>query len=1194
MPMPEARWVISEVDAAAPDRLCAALGVDSMVAHVLVNRGYDTPEKARRFLDAPLDALADPDKIADMPVAADRIAAAISAGELLAVFGDYDADGVSATSILVRGLSALGGRMSFYIPSRFTEGYGLNDAALTQLAAGGARLIIAVDCGVTAVDEVRRAREREQEIIVVDHHEPPPALPDALAVIDPKRRDRASPFREYCAAGLAFQLLRAVRHRLGHPEMPVELLDRAALGTIADVVPLIDDNRILAQWGLARMTSAPGVGLAALIRVAGLTGEITARHVGFAIAPRLNAAGRLGDASQAVRLLLTDDPAEAETIAINLDQENQHRRVLCDQILAQAVQEVESTGRHLAPAIVLAAEGWHAGVIGIVASQLVERYYRPVVLMAVDQGVGKGSARSIAPFHMVDALSECADMLVRFGGHAMAAGLTITADRVPEFIERFTEVAAARLSPDDLVPSLAIDAEVSLGAITESLAKQLQQLAPYGAGNPEPVLAVRGLQAVTTSVMGDGVHLRLGVTDGHSYAEAVGFRLGDASELLAFTRARIDLAFSVGLDRWDARNRVQLIVQDLKTPGLDLTEVLTDSRLLVDRLFARAEDYLRDGALGLEEAGAFYTKVVGVTFEGRQQIVQTLQPGDSLILRREPDNPHDPHAVKVVTAAGAQVGYLSSRVAARVAPSMDTGARYSATASQVTGGGERSYGVNIYIQRQDRPSDEPDPAQGLRLSWRALPAAELVDRLRVHLHRARTLRPPQLEAIHALLAGRSILGVFGPGRGRRIVIELVAAASVIAGRGPVVITVPLQSQVDSWGDRLVPHLAQVGIRCARAHGALLFRQRQRLLDDLRNSRVDVLLASLEYLRHQAGSPTGIDVRGLLHPALLVVDGEPTIDRNSLEQIGDALGRPQRAVLCGATEHAVTALWDEPLTPVVDSFLRIGVRLVDRREPADRDGALAAFLERKEKTLICTGSRTAAVEVARRLRDRTGAEVAYYHRGLPLRVREVLEQMFADGKVPVLVAADGLTEESAPSDIRHVVAAGLPDHKAELAEWIGMAGLDGRSALATLLYRRDDARAVEEALAEYHPTRETLAAIYRAVRDQVERATSVLWPDETLASALEGAVPSRRTIGIGLDVLAEAGVIQREFDGDHWRITLGGDGSRRDLTTSLRYAEGQRQAEALADLTRWAFGPLHQILKVVAGPGTREPGNQGTG
>lgn len=1185
--MPEARWVISEVDAAARDRLCAALGVDPIVAHVLVNRGYDTPEQARRFLDAPLDALADPEEIADMPVAADRIAAAISAGERLAIFGDYDADGVSATSTLVRGLSALGGRMSFYIPSRFTDGYGLNDTALTHLAAGGARLIIAVDCGVTAVDEVRRARERQQEIIVVDHHEPPPALPEALAVIDPKRQDRASPFREYCAAGLAFQLLRAVRRRLGHPGMPVECLDLAALGTIADVVPLIDDNRILARWGLARLTSAPGVGLAALIRVAGLTGEITARQVGFAIAPRLNAAGRLGDASQAVRLLLTDDPAEAETIAIHLDQENQHRRLLCDQILAQAVQEVESTGRHLAPAIVLAAEGWHAGVIGIVASQLVERYYRPVVLMALDQGMGKGSARSIAPFHMVDALSQCAELLVRFGGHAMAAGLTISADRVPEFMARFTEVAAARLSPDDLVPSLAIDAEVSLDAITESLARQLRHLAPHGAGNPAPVLAVRGLQAVTTSVMGDGVHLRLGVTDGHHYAEAVGFRLGDASELLAFTRARVDLAVSVALDRWEERERVQLIVQDLKTPGLDLTEVLTDSRLLVERLFTRADDYLPDGPLGLEEAGAFHTKVVGVTFEGRQQIVQTLQPGDPLVLRREPDNPHDPHAVKVSTASGAQVGYLSARVAARLAPSIDAGTSYAASVSQVTGGGDRSYGVNVYLERQERPSDEPDPAQGLRLAWHDLPVEELVDRLRVYLSRARPLRPPQLEAIVALLTGRSILGVFGPGRGRRTIIELVAAANVIAGRGPVVIAAPLQSQVDRWWDRLVPMLAQVGVRCARAHGGLLFRQRQRLRDALRSGQVDVLLASLEYLVHGTGSPSSVDFRTWLRPALLLVEAEPTIERNTLEQIGDALGRPRRGVLRATAEHAVTTLWDEPLTPVVDSFLRIGLRLVDRREPADRDGALAASLERREKTLICVGSRAQSVEVADRLRER-GAQVAYYHGGLPLRVREVLEQLFVDGKVLVLVAADGFTEQSAPADIRHVVAAGLPGHRAELVEWIGMAGLDGRSALATLLYGREDARQMKHALGEYHPTRETLAAIYRAVRDQVERATSASWPDQGLAAALEGAVPSRRTIGIGLDVLAEAGAIQREFDGDHWRITLGGTGSRRDLTTSVRYAEGQRQAEALADLTQWAFGPLHEILKAVAGP------SQGTG
>ncbi len=1180
------RWEITQPHAAR-ETLAQTLAVDPIIAQVLLNRGYDTPDRAQQFLDPALESLEDPDRIVDMPAAADRIVRAVRRREPLTVYGDYDADGITATGILLRGLRSLGGDVSFYIPSRFSEGYGLNDAALQRLAAAGRRLVVSVDCGITANAEVARAVEQGLDIVVVDHHEPGANLPPALAVIDPKRRERGAAFREYAAAGLAFQLLRAVRRRLGHPEFPDDLLDLAALGTIADVVPLVEDNRIIARWGLERMRTAPCTGLAALIKVADLSGEVSARHVAFALAPRINAAGRLGDAAVGVRLLTTTDPAEADGIAAQLDAENQQRRALCDQILAQAVEQVESRGLHQGPAIVLAGEGWHSGVIGIVASQLVERYYRPVVVLAVEQGTAKGSARSIERFHLVDALAQCADVLDRFGGHAMAAGLTTTAERIPEFSRRFGEVASSRLTPADLVPALSVDAEIPLSAVTETLAGQLQRLAPFGMANPEPVFAARGLVAVTTRVMGDGQHLRLGVTDGQAFAEAVGFRLGDASELLAFTRAKIDLAFTIGVDRWDDRSRVQLFVEDLVTPDLDLTEVLTDGRLLVERLFTRAEDYLGEDALGLEEAGAFYTKVAGVTFEGRQDSVRMLAPGEPLVLRREPDNPHDPYAVKVMAGQGVQIGYLSARVASRLAPSMDSGARYAATVSQITGGGERSYGVNIYVQRQDAPSDEPPPAQALRPAWRDLSGEEIVARAGRHLHGGRPLREVQLAAIRAIVAGRSVHGVFGPGRGRRAVIEIAAAAWVMAGRGPVVIAVPLQAQVDRWYERLAPRLRQIGVRCAHAHGALRFRQRQELLQALQSGAVDVLVASVEYLRQAEAEEAGPPVARWLRPSLLLIEAEPTIGNTMQAAVGQALSNLAWGFFsAGGGPAAATLPLREPVEVIADQFVRINLRLVDRRGAQDRDAALAAVCGRGEKTLVYAGPRPAAIDLAARLREAGNGHVAYYHGGLPLRVREVLEQLFADGKIKVLVASDGFTADAAPADIRQVVVAGLPPHRGDLAEVIGSAGLDGRQATVTLLYRKDDLAPVEATLAGRHPPREALSALYKFIRAEVVRHGSVSWPDDALAEALQPAGVAPRTIGIGLDILAEAGVIQREYEGDRWRITLAGV-VRRDLTASLRFAEGRREAEAFADLSSWAFGPLADILRAVAGPGTMQ-------
>lgn len=1176
MPRP-IRWKIAEARPTARDHLAAVLGVDPIVAQVLVTRGYATPDHARQFLDAPLASLTDPDLIVDLPRAADRIVRALRAREPITIYGDYDADGVTATSLLLRGLAALGGTVAFYIPSRAREGYGINDAALEEIARRGGGLVVTVDCGVSAVEEGARARKRGQELIIVDHHEPPGILPLAVAVVDPKRTDQRSPFREYCAAGLAFQLLRAVGRRLDVPEIPDDLVELAALGTIADVVPLVSDNRILAREGLVRMAAPTTAGLAALKRVIGLDGEVSVRHVGFSLAPRLNAAGRLGDATIAVRLLTTDDATEAEVIARQLDEENTRRQAVCDQIEAEAVERVETERLFEAPAIVLADPRWHPGVIGIVASRLVERYYRPTILIALEQGLGKGSARSIDAFHMVEALGSCTEFLLRAGGHAMAAGLTIAEEQVPAFSRRFLEVAGDRLSPEQLVPTLVVDAEVSLSEVTETLARQLAQLAPFGAGNREPVLAARGLRAVSTRVLGDGRHLRLGVTDGQGYAEAIGFRLGDASDLLAFTQAQLDLAFTVGVDRWEDRERVQLVLRDLQTPGVDLDAVLADSRALVDRLFARAEDYLQDGALGIEEAGAFYTKVVGVSFEGRQALIQALAPGDQLLLKREPENPHDPHAIKVTTHAGDQIGYLSARLAARLAPSVDAGARYAATISQLTGGGERHYGVNVYVQRQEGSPEEPDPGQLLRRAWAGMAPEDLVDRVRVYLHRGRPFRAPQVQVVRAVLSGHAVHGIFGPGRGRRVVIEVAAAAAVIVGRGPVVIAVPLRSQVERWQQRLVPRLQQLGVRCLPAHGALLFRQRQRLQEALRHGHVDVLLASVEFLRHS---------RTDLRPALLLVEAEPTMEARTLALLAEQLGHPQVAIFeagGGQSEPGLLPGWGTP-ERILDAHLRMNLRLVDRRESVDREQTFQNLLDRGEKFLVQVASGAASVQLASELKSRTDREVAYYHSGLPLRVREVLEQMFADGKIGVLVAA-ALTEDVAPPDLRQVVVAGLPASRSELVEHIAVAGLDGKQAVATLLYQRGDLDVAKAEQVERNSSREMLAALYRALRARLEQEEKVLWPDDGLMTTLADTVPSRRTVGIGLDILAEAGVIQREYDGERWRITLAPEAGKRELATSLRYAEGQREAEACEALATWAFSPLAEILRAVVGPAT---------
>ncbi|HHW13524.1 MAG TPA: single-stranded-DNA-specific exonuclease RecJ, partial [Firmicutes bacterium] len=510
-------------------------GISPVLARVLAARGFSEPAAAHAFLH-PESAFGDPRLLLGMEQAVRRIEAAFAAGERIRVYGDYDVDGLSATALLVEYLQSRGARVDFRLPSRFEEGYGLSLAAVEEAAADGVRLLLTVDCGITAAAEVARAAELGVEVIVTDHHEPPAELPRAVAVLNPKQPGCPYPFKELAGVGVAFKLVEAlagvaqesVQDRLG------PLLDLVALGTVADVVPLLGENRLHARWGLERLRSSPRPGLAALLQVGELGRKSDSAVIAFGLAPRLNAAGRLGDATIGVRLLLERNPARAEALARELEAANRTRQALEEQIMAEAVAALEGQGEpERALALVAAGEGWHPGVIGIVAQRVVERFHRPAVVISLDGGVGRGSARSIPGFHLYDALRECADLFVKFGGHAMAAGLTLPAGNVPAFRERLAAVAAARLAPEDLQPTLRLDACVAAEDLRPELVEELQALAPFGAGNPSPVLVLQGAEIVEERLVGEGGrHWKLSVRPAGAKAavDCIGWRLADCRE----------------------------------------------------------------------------------------------------------------------------------------------------------------------------------------------------------------------------------------------------------------------------------------------------------------------------------------------------------------------------------------------------------------------------------------------------------------------------------------------------------------------------------------------------------------------------------------------------------------------------------------------------------------------------------------
>jgi len=556
--------------------LAGALGLPEPVCELLVRRGHADPDAARAFLRPSLETLHPPGLLPDLGRAADRVEAALEAGETILVHGDYDADGLTAAALLTLGLAELGGRVEPFVPHRLRDGYDLGEAGLARAEEVGAGLILTADCGVSAADAVAAAAAAGLDVVVTDHHRPPPRLPEAVAVVNPVREDSGYPFRGLSGVGVAFKLLSELSIRAGFPPEAVNRhLDLVAIGTVADVVPLAGENRALVRAGLGALARTARPGIRALAERAGVDlRSVRASDVGFRIGPRLNAAGRVGAAAEGLRLLLTDDEREAGRLAGTLEDRNRERRSEDRKVLSEAEERLaERFDPDRDHAVVLWGEGWHPGVIGIAASRIVERVHRPVVLVGVQGESGRGSGRSVPGFHLHRALASCADLLERFGGHAMAAGLEIRREELPELAERLEREAAEALEPDDLVPELRLDLSVPLGRMDRQLHRWLEHFAPFGTGNRRPVLHASGVRLERASTVGsDGDHLKgVLVGEGGARLEAIGFGMGHRLPEVGGGRA-LEAALELALDRYRGRERLQARLRDLRPLGVGRAE----------------------------------------------------------------------------------------------------------------------------------------------------------------------------------------------------------------------------------------------------------------------------------------------------------------------------------------------------------------------------------------------------------------------------------------------------------------------------------------------------------------------------------------------------------------------------------------------------------------------------------------------
>jgi len=1213
------------------ERLAETAGISSLTARLLVNRGIGSAPEAVRFLSPDLTHLHDPFLLPGMAEAVSRIKRAIAGGEKICVYGDFDVDGITSSVLLYSALIANGAAAEVYVPDRMREGYGLNAKAVGAIARR-CSLLVTVDCGITAIDEVEFARSKGLDVIITDHHEPGERLPAALAVIDPKIAGCGYPFTELAGVGVAFKLVQALLSELGGD--PLDYLDLVTLGTVADVVPLLDENRVLVAAGLSRLAESERAGLRALLSVTALDQKpaLSSGQVGFVLAPRINAAGRLASAREAVELLLTSERQKADAIARAVDERNRERQRLEEGILSEAMELVETTVGDEEKSIVLTSPGWHEGVKGIVASRIVDRFCRPTFLFSVKDGAARGSARSIPGLNLYEVLCDCAPLLTRFGGHAAAAGLTLPVQKVPELKERLETLLKELLRPEDLVPKLRIDAVVSAGQITQALAAELGSLAPFGMGNPSPVLAAEDIYLEGQQRVGaSGDHLKFMVRGPGRALEAIAFRLPEI-ETVESHFGRADVAFHLERDEWQGVERLQLRVVDLRLDKAASAERhAEDEDPLVEHLFANADEIISEHEYKhIADADCFYTKVAGVTFEGRQDVLLDLQAGEPVVLERERDNPHDANAIRVLDGQGRQLGYLAAGLAACLAPGIDGGSAYEAEISEVTGGDEKHLGVNLLVSKAGHsPQDDRREAAAARNEWRELPEEQLAEGLAAHFlgtgsSRSSSSGPSggvlsgkQREALAALERGENSLVVMGTGRGKSLIFHVHAARLALARGALSIFVYPLRALISDQQQHLDEVFAAVGLRALTLNGDVTLAARDEAFSAIEAGEVDVVLTTPEFLHHHlarfepVASRTGFVVVDECHHVCTASSGHRPLYKRLdevVERLGDPLVLAVSATVADEAAEEISRAFGIR-TRVIDRGVRENLVLADRRGKKGKEEYVKGLVARGEKTIVYVNSREQSVRLAEYLRrelgDRSG-RVIYYNAGLNKEMRKAIESRFRAGASTAIVATSAFGEGINIADVRNVVLYHMPLSRIEYNQQSGRCGRDGEPATIHLLFGQDELRLNRRLLESYSPSRPALVELYKLLRDLAgEECGSKNASQEGDGPARGGAgfqatnegllemLAQRRTkaslsargVSSALRIFEELGLLRIEGSGRHRRILVAPAPRRRlSLSDSVRFKEGDDEKAAFEEFAAWALeGSKRELLAAINRP-----------
>ncbi|MEE0026382.1 MAG: single-stranded-DNA-specific exonuclease RecJ [Atopobiaceae bacterium] len=1074
------RWEVLSCNGEDERLLCEQLGVAPLVARVLCARGIRDVASAKKFLHPSLDRdWADPLDIPGMREAADRVEEALRNHERIAVFGDFDVDGMTSTCLLTQALRKFGAMASPYIPHRFGEGYGLSHEALNRVIADShPDLIITVDNGIASGKEVAWLVEQGLDVVVTDHHEPGDLVPQGVPVTDPKlSADCYS--RELAGAGVALKLVCELGRRLGKPDLWREFTDLAALGTVSDMMILQGENRSLVANGMQLMRRSKRPGIIALAASAGVDlANVHADDLPFSLIPRLNAAGRMGSTDVAFDLLLCEEPQEAVTLAGMLERTNTERRETEGRLSEEALARLEMTysGERV---IVLAGEGWHEGVKGIVASRIVNRYHVPAIIFTIVDGVARGSGRSVGSVDLFHAVEQCSDVLVRFGGHAGAVGVTCEADRVDEFAKRLQQVMS-ELPEEEFVDKGEVSAIATLGELTLENIAALDVLQPFGQGNKRPLFGLRGVFMSNRARVGyEGSHLRFNATDGACTVPAIMFRAPKIEKAATYT-GLVDLVVDAVNESWQGRTNPKLMVSDI---------------------------LYRD----------------------------TPEPGSSVADDLFSSDAGDPEAAATPASAN------------------------------------------------------PDDTQSMRRVISDLPANKVLARLRKEFIGNHELLPAQREALERLERGASTLCVMATGRGKSLIFHLQAARLAICAHKASIFVFPLRALVSDQAFHTSEAFSKLGISVEVLTGETPESKRVDVYDGLEHGLVDVILTTPEYLAIHADKLARSKRVGLLvideaHHAGMTQAGN-RVAYNELPRVRRLLGNPVclavTATASTKVSHAICALLDiDERDVVVDKTVRANLRIMDYRDLRERDALLTTIVATGKKTVVYVNSRDQAATIARNLRNAVpdlGQRIAFYHAGLSRSLRLKVERAFRDDRLCCIVSTSAFGEGVNLPGIRNVVLYHMPFGATEFNQMSGRAGRDGKEARIYLLFGRQDAQINRRILTSLAPVRDDLAVLYRELMTENRRANARAFTldDATLlhnALSIDNRIHlTEAGVASGLCVFEELGFLSMEGYGERRTIRMMQTVGKVDLTSSLRYAEGQRELEEFAAFAQWALG-----------------------